>query len=128
MPVEPSEPEEKPVISYGNTFTATWIFKEATASIWSSSWTGEFADGSLLESHLTFSDVYGSKYVHYPLYAKPAATFREKIAQLRNYLPIFVYAWCVFPFCCPDILKISEIIKYFRVFNLAFCLIITCET
>ncbi|MGM9738931.1 MAG: hypothetical protein ACI3ZT_11040 [Candidatus Cryptobacteroides sp.] len=41
LPVEPSEPEDKPVISYGNTFTATWIFKEATASIWSSSWTGE---------------------------------------------------------------------------------------
>ena len=29
------------MISYGNTFSATWIFKEATASIWSSSWTGE---------------------------------------------------------------------------------------
>ena len=49
---------------------------------------GELAVGSLFESHLLFSDVYGFKNSHYPLNAESATTFREKIAQLRNQLSI----------------------------------------
>lgn len=91
--------------------------------------TGELAVGFLFKSHLPFSDVYGSKNVHNPLYAEPAATFREKIAQLRNYLPIFVHARCIFVFSDTKILKINEIYKYFRDFQPSFFrLIFTCET
>ena len=44
---------------------------------------GELAVGSLFESHLLFSDVYGFKNSHYPLNAESATTFCEKIAQLK---------------------------------------------
>ena len=81
---------------------------------------GELAVGFLFESHLPFRDVYGPKNVHYPLYAESAAVFCEKIALLRNNLSIFVHARCIFLFGHSDILKISEITKYFKIFNLAF--------
>lgn len=52
---------------------------------------GKLAVRFLFESLLTFSNVYGHKYVHYPLYARSAATFCEIIMQLRNDLSIFVH-------------------------------------
>ena len=81
---------------------------------------GELAVWFLFESHLPFRDVYGSKNVHYPLCAESAATFCEKIAQLRIYLSIFVHARCIFLFRHSNILLINEIIKYFKTLNLAF--------
>ena len=84
--------------------------------------TGELAVGFLFKSHLPFSDVYGSKNVHNPLYAESAATFCEKIAQLRNYLSIFVHARCIFLFGHSNIQRINEICKYFKTLNLAFFL------
>ncbi len=79
--------------------------------------TGKLAVGFLFESHLPFRDVYGSKNAHYPLYAEPASTFREKIAQLRNDLPILVHARSIFLFCNTNILKTNEIIKCFKGFH-----------
>lgn len=91
--------------------------------------TGELAVAPLLEGHLPFCDVYGAENVHYPLYAESAATFCEKIALLRNYLPIFAHARCILLFAYSNILKINETTKYFRIFDLAFFrLIFTCET
>ena len=81
---------------------------------------GELAVWFLFESHLPFRDVYGSKNVHYPLCAESAATFCEKIAQLRNYLSIFVHARCIFLFGHSNILRINEMTKYFGTLNLAF--------
>jgi len=82
--------------------------------------TGELAVGFLFESHLPFCDVYGSQYVHYPLYTESTATFREKIVQLRNYLSIFVHARCIFLFGHFNILKITEITKDFKDFQPSF--------
>ena len=81
---------------------------------------GELAVGFLFESHLPFRDVYGSKNVHYPLCAESAATFCEKIAQLRNYLSIFVHARCIFLFGHSNIQRINELCKYFKTLDLAF--------
>lgn len=67
--------------------------------------TGELAVAPLLEGHLPFCDVYGAENVHYPLYAESAATFCEKIALLRNYLPIFAHARCILLFAYSNILK-----------------------
>lgn len=44
----------------------------------------------------------------------------KKIAQLRNYLPIFAYVRCILLFAYSNILKINETTKYFRIFDLAF--------
>lgn len=91
--------------------------------------TGKFAVGFLFESHLPFRDVYGSKYVHYPLYAYSTAIFCEKIAQFRNNLSIFVHARCIYLFGDINILKINELINYFNDFRPSFfSLIFTCET
>lgn len=90
---------------------------------------GELAVGSLFESHLLFSDVYGFKNSHYPLNAESATTSREKIAQLRNQLSIFVHAWCILLFGHFNILKINGITKCFIDFQPSFFpLNFTCET
>lgn len=80
----------------------------------------ELAVAPLLEGHLPFCDVYGAENVHYPLYAESAATFCEKIARLRNYLPIFAHARCILLLTYSNRLKINETTKYFRIFDLAF--------
>jgi len=61
--------------------------------------TGEFAVGFLFENHLSFGDIYGSENVHYPLNTESAATFHEKIAQLRNDLSTFVHASLHYSYC-----------------------------
>lgn len=50
--------------------------------------TSKFTVGFLFESHLFFSDVYGAKCVHYPLYAEPTAIFCKKNCATPK---LFVY-------------------------------------
>jgi hypothetical protein len=82
--------------------------------------TRELAVRSLLESQLPFGDVQAPEDVQYPLYAKAAAFFREKLAQFRNNFSIFVHARVYVCFDITNILKISEMTKLFTDFRPSF--------